>query len=563
MTRRSTAPIPSLSALAIIWFACLAPAHAAAPQQPGSRPPAPAAATATLAGRVTVASERDTPVRRARITLESDVLPQAQLADSDADGRFRFDRLPAGAFRLRAEKPGFVTLAFGARHAFDRGLPIDLKAGQTRAIEVALPRGAALDGRVINQDGDPVQNLVVSAVRLTYGPYGRQPLSLKDTRTDDLGRYRIHSLPPGDYYVQAAPDPLDAVTERQAPGPRPPGVARTYYPGTASPSDAERISLVAGRDATSLDFTVTGVPMARVVLLVVDGTGKAPRALATRLQRVGAPPGEVRGMLQANQSMFPSVPPGEYWAMAAATPSSGTDPEFAAVRATVSGSDLNLTLTTARGMVLNGRLQVEGAEVAATPGLRVVADTVGYELPNPAGSGAPAAPAPVVGADGRFVIPSLFGPRLFRVSGLKDGWALLSVRLGETDITDVPMDVKPADPAVELIVVVTNHTGAISGTLTDARKRLVPNGRVVVFPDDQRQWTVRSRFVKTSLAGIDGSYSIGSLLPGKYLICGLDWLDDGAWLDPDVLRRLRAFASPVTIKGDDRQTIALTLGELR
>lgn len=562
MTRRSIPPIRWLSALAIIWFSCLAPA-VASQQQPGKRPPASAAATATLTGRVTVAGERDTPVRRARITLESDALPQAQLADSDTDGRFRFDRLPAGAFRLRAEKPGFVTLAFGARHALDRGLPIDLRAGQTRSIELALPRGAALDGRVMNQEGDPIQNLVVSAVRLTYGLYGRQPMPLKDTRTDDLGRYRIHSLPPGDYYVQAAPDPIDAVSERQAPGPRPPGAARTYYPGTAAPSDAQRVSLVAGREAANLDFAVGSVLMARVTLQVVDATGKAPRTLGTRLQRVGAPPGEVRAALQANQAMFPSVPPGEYWAMAAATPSPGADPEFAAVRAMVSGSDLNLTLTTARGTVLNGRVQVEGGEVAVPPGLRVIAETVGYELPNPAGSGAPAAPAPVVGADSRFVMTGLFGPRLFRVGGLKDGWALSSVRLGESDITDMPMDVKAADPAVELVVVVTNNTGTIGGMLTDARKRAVPNGRVVVFPDDERQWTVRSRFLKTSLAGIDGSYSVGSLLPGKYLICALDWLDEGAWLDPDLLRRLRAFASPISVKGHDRQTIALALGELR
>jgi hypothetical protein len=562
VTRRSIPPIRWLSAPAIIWFSCLT-AAAAAHQQPGDRPPVPATAPATLTGRLTVGGERDTPVRRARITLESDALPQPQLADSDSDGRFRFDRLPAGTFRLRAEKPGFVTLAFGARHALDRGLPIDLRAGQTRSVELALPRGAALDGRVMNQEGDPIQNLVVSAVRLTYGPYGRQPMPLKDTRTDDLGRYRIHSLPPGDYYVQAAPDPIDAVSERQAPGPRPPGAARTYYPGAAMPSDAERVSLVAGREATSLDFTVASVPMARVTLQVVDTTGKAPRTLGTRLQRVGAPPGEVRGVLQANQAMFPGVPPGEYWAMAAATPSPGADPEFAAVRVTVSGSDLNLTLATARGTVLNGRVQVEGGEVATTSGLRVGADTVGYELPNPSGSGAPAAPGAAVGADGRFVIAGLFGPRLFRVGGLKDGWALSSVRLGESDITDTPMDVKPADPAVELVLVVTNDTGTIGGMLTDARKRAVPNGRVVVFSDDERQWTARSRFLKASLAGVDGSYSVGSLLPGKYLVCAVDWLDDGAWFDPDVLRRLRAFASPISVKGHDRQTIALTLGELR
>jgi len=562
MIRERIVVVRWLSALAFIWLSCLAHASEAR-QQPQNRPPASGAATGTLTGRVIVAGARDTPVRRARITLESNALQQIQLADSDADGRFRFDRLPAGVFRLRAEKPGFVTLSFAARHAWDRGLPIELKAGQTRTIELALPRGAALDGRLTNQEGDPIQNLVVSAVRLTYGLYGRQPLSLKDARTDDLGRYRIHSLPAGDYYVQATPDPSDALSERQAPGPRPPGPARTYYPGNAAPSDAQRVSLVAGREAAGLDFIVASLPMARVTVQVVDATGKAPRALSTRLQRVGAPPGEVRGVLQGNQAMFPAVPPGEYWAMAAATQSPGGAPEFAAVRATVSGGDLALTLTTAQLPALNGRMQVEDGGTTPSSGLRVIAETVDYELPNPAGSGAPVALAPAVGADGTFVIPNVPGSRLFRLSGLPEGWVVSSVRLGESDITDVPTDLKPTEPPVELVVIVTNNTGAINGVVIDAQKRPVPNGRVVVFPEDERQWTARSRFLKAALAGIDGAYSIGSLVPGKYFVCALEWLDDGAWLDPDALRRMRAFASPVIVTGADRQTIALMIGELR
>ncbi len=563
MSRRTSPLCRRLTALALLFLACVVPAASAQPQTPG-RSPAAGVATATLAGRLTIGGERETPVRRARITLESSALSQPQLADSDAEGRFRFDRLPAASFRLRAEKPGFVTLAFGATHAGDRGVPINMAAGQTRTIELALPRGAALDGRVTNQEGDPVQNLVVSAVRLTYGPYGRQPASIKDARTDDLGRYRIHSLPPGDYSVQAAPDPLDALTERQAPGPRAPGAARTYYPGTPNPSDARRITLVAGRDATGLDFTVGSVSLARVTLRVVDSTGNVPKAVATRLQRVGAPPGEVRGiMTQGGQAVFPSVPPGEYWALAAATPSPGAEPEYTAIRTTASGSDLAITLTTARAAVLKGRVQAEGGTIPVTTTLRVVADAIEFELPNPAGPGTPAAPLPVVGADGTFVVSGLLGRRVFGLSGLPEGWALSSVRLGESDVTDVPTSVTPTDAAAELVFVVTNSTGVVSGKLIDAQKRPRPNGRIVVFSDDERQWTARSRFVKATLAGVDGAYSIGSLLPGKYLIGAVDWLDEGAWLDPDVLTRLRAVASPVTIKGSDRPTITLTLGELR
>ena len=514
---------------------------------------------------MTIAGERDVPIRRARLTLESDALPQPQLGDSDTDGRFRFAGLPAGSYRLRAEKPGFVTTAFGARHARDRGLPIDLASGQTRPANLALPRGAALDGRIVNAEGDPVQNLVVSAARLTYGPYGRETVLVKDARTDDLGRYRIHSLPPGDYYVQAAPDPRDLLSERQATGPRPPGIARTFYPGTPSVSDAERLSLTAGRDATGLDFTLTAVPIARVTLRVVDSTGKPPKALSTRIQRVGSPPGEVRGaLIPPNQAMYPSVTPGDFWIMAAATPAApGAEAEYVASLMSISGSDLNLTLATAPGFALAGKVVSIGGTVARLTGLRVRAEGVEYELPNPAGSGAPAAPAPAVAADGAVVVGGLVGPHLFRLDGLPGGWSLVSVRLGDADVTDLPIDLKTADGPRELVLTVTDHTGTITGAAVDAQKRTVPNARIVVFPEGEGGWSARSRFVKTTLAGPDGAYSIGSLLPGRYLACAVEWLDDGAWFDPDLLRGLRAGASPIQVEPGDRRTVMLTLGGRR
>jgi len=544
---------------------CITTSTLGAAQQPRDQPAAVSAGTGTLTGRVTVATERELPVRRARVILESASLPQPQVGDTDADGRFRFERLPAGAYRLRAEKPGFVTMSFGARHARDRGQPVDIVPGRTSTANITLPRGSALEGRIVNAEGDPVQNLVVSAVRLTFGPYGRQPFTIRDARTDDLGRYRIHSLPAGDYYVHAAPDPTDALVERQVPGPRPPGLARTFYPGTPNASEAQRITLAVGGEAGGLDFTPAAVPLARLTLRVEDSAGKGPRTPGVRLQRVGAPPDEVRGtMLPSNQAMFPAVPPGEYWVMAAAIPAGGGDPEFAVARHTIAGADLSLTMRTESAGSVAGHVVTDEGPLPDLLRVRLRANTVDYELPNPSGAGAAAPAPPPIAAGGSFVLKGLPGRRVVRLDGLPAGWALSSVRLGEADISDIPSEIRPAEPAAPLVVTVTSRTGVVAGMVTaGGGKRPVPNARVVLFTPDERQWDFRSRYIRTALAGADGAYVLEGLLPAVYLACALDWLDEGSWFDPDILRRLSTTASRVSVEASGRQTLGLVLGELR
>ncbi len=422
----------------IAWMAAPLPA---ASQPARDAPAKPVAGSAAISGRLLIAGEREYPVRRARVTLESDVLAEPRLADSGTDGRYRFDQLPPGIYRVRAEKPGFVTWSFGARHAYDPGQPIQLASGSARTADIGLPRGAALEGRVVNQEGDGVANLVVSACRVSYGPYGRQAAMIKESRTDDLGRYRIHSLPAGDYVVQAAADPLDAFTQRQAPGTRPPGVARTYYPGTANLSEADWVTVAAARDAANLDFGLIGVPVAQLTVTVLDSSGKAPATMAARVQRVGAPPGEVRGAAMKNQVMFRGVPAGEFWVMAAATPASGAPPEYALTRASVAGSDAALTLRTSPALAGTRarrarRLLDGGSVVRGRPGARRIG---GSRTAQPGGSAAPLPAPPVTWRrTARSSLKGVFGPMLFRLGALPAGWVLVSVRLGDQEIIDTP-----------------------------------------------------------------------------------------------------------------------------
>jgi protocatechuate 3,4-dioxygenase beta subunit len=524
-----------------------------------------AAGSTSLTGRVTVAGPgQPTPVRRARVTAQAENSGAIFTTDTDTTGEFRFGELPPGAYRVRAEKAGFVPAEPPGR-AFARPAAIDVKSGRPSRLDIAMQRASAVEGRLLNDNGEPLANIFVTAARLTFTQYGRRPTQVRQVRTDDLGRFRLHTLPPGEYIVQAAPDPLAPVGPPPAPGERPQGLAMTYYPGTPRLEEAQRVTLGPGQELSDCDFRLTTVPTVAVLGRIVDSAGKKPSSFSFRLQRVGSPPGELRGFSipPDNFFQFRAVPPGDYWLMGSSSAPAGGDTEFALVRLNVTGDPLReQVLTTSRGAALAGRIEIDGGGPRAMPtGLQVVAHQTEFELPVATGSSA-ATPVPV-GADGTFSMSSVFGPRLIRLIRSPADWAVKSVWLDDLEITDTATDFRATDKPRTLRIVVVAGTPAISGTVTNARNQPAGYARVVAFTDNSRRWGIHSRWIKGVEAGADGLYSVAGLLPGRYFVVAVSYLDDGAWEDPDVLGRLQALASPVVVGGQAASPIALKVREWR
>src|SRR5919198_99422 len=74
--------------------------------------------------------------------------------------------------------------------------------------------------------------------------------------TDDLGRYRLYALPPGRYIV--------SVVVGEAAISDVPGYARSYFPGTPTPIDAQYVSLERSQDVSGIDISLSRTPTARV-----------------------------------------------------------------------------------------------------------------------------------------------------------------------------------------------------------------------------------------------------------------------------------------------------------
>src|SRR6266851_5074941 len=249
------------------------PARDVAPIKTGAKVDV-AIGTGVIRGRVLAAATGE-PLRKARVSISSDA-GEHDPVFSDNDGRFELIGLQAGRHTLSAAKAGYVTTKFGARRLIDRATPVEVADGSViEHIEIRLPRGAAINGHVVDDLGDPLVDQSVTAGRVVHtGGRATFVQSGSAGRTDDLGEYRISGLPAGTYVVSVSSTPGPMANDfrviitsgfRVAGGTvlaggsdslRNTGWARTYYPGATSLSAAQPITVRVGEEAEAIDFAV-------------------------------------------------------------------------------------------------------------------------------------------------------------------------------------------------------------------------------------------------------------------------------------------------------------------
>ena len=232
----------------------------------------------------------DPTIRRAQVRISgAEVAPKAAL--TDAEGRFEFRDLPAGRFSLQTSKSGFVSVQYGQTRPFESGKPIELADKQSLDnADVSMPRGSVIAGRIVDEFGDAIPDVSVTAVRQSWQNGRRRlvPSPGRIAQTNDLGQYRIYGLPPGDYYVSATLRGAALETIEMefvsfggvsigggptAPAPKS-GYSSTYYPGTPNIAEAQRVTVPAGQESSSADFALVAVRLAKVSGIVIGSDGK-------------------------------------------------------------------------------------------------------------------------------------------------------------------------------------------------------------------------------------------------------------------------------------------------
>ena len=113
---------------------------------------------------------------------------------------------------------------------------------------------SVISGRVLDDLGEPIAGVTVWVLQTRFVQGRRQLVATgANASTDITGRYRLLSLPPGDYAVMGttrATWPHDSDPKQVF------GYAPTYFPGTSTAAQAQRVKLGVAQEASGIDFSL-------------------------------------------------------------------------------------------------------------------------------------------------------------------------------------------------------------------------------------------------------------------------------------------------------------------
>lgn len=514
--------------------------------------------SALIRGRVT-AADTGRPLRRARITVSGSPLVSGRSTSTNARGEFEIKDLPAGRFTIYVTRGGYIPTWLGQRTPDEPPRPLELVEGQTvDKVDFALPRMGIISGRVVDETGEAVGDVVVYAMRPEFYRGRRRFVPVgRDVRTDDTGRYRLLNVPPGEFVVMASlRETWVAGRERHVYG-----YAATYFPSVASVRDAARVKVALGQETPNTDIALVASRAAVISGIATrsDGAPLAGASVSLGVQMMGPSGGTSFGLgssaVAADGSWrIPNIPPGEYH-LEVTSRDRERSPERASTTLVVQGADISgVALVADAGGTVSGTIVADGGRQlpSSTAPVRVTAHGVG---PDQAASGVPPDGTDGrVDEGGRFALSGVFGPSLLRVVGLPRGWDVLRIESSGRDLSDAPIEVRGGQ-TLEFQIVVTDRLPHVQGRVTNEKGESV-EGVVLLFPADTAKW-VDASLLRTARPDQSGTFRFEQLRPGDYLAIALRTVARWQAADPEFLEGLRSRATSVTLREGASEQLSL------
>ena len=480
---------------------------------------------------------------------------RTETAVTDAAGRFEFPALPAGQYRVIAtagpNRGRYLPAGFASRRPNDAGRLIVVTAGQDVSADIALPGASAMEGRVVDDAGEPVTGALVSAARVIPGSPVVERVAGFPAHTDDLGRFRLYGLEPGSYVVA-----VEGTRTGTAVGGGESFIT-TFHPSSVSVAGAQRVQIAAGQDVAGVDIQYIRSRRFSVSGTVIDSQGQPFGGASATLVKpaLGGLASQYVGVDGHGRFALSDLDPGEYKLEVRAPRRGSPDgrSEFAEVALQLTGDLPDLTVVTRPGITLSGRLVFAdgGVPDGALPAVALydgaVDSRVRYEA------------TARLDADQRFAFSDVFGAKLLRLAGPQH-YALTAVLLGGADITDAPTVFRPEhDGLVE--VVVTARAAALDGQVKDDRGAAAPDSTMILFPEDRASWKMASPRVRVVEVDEGGRFSVPALAAGRYLAVAV--ANEGfripSFAGEEMFALLSGAAVPVTLKPGERRALDLPL----
>jgi hypothetical protein len=515
-------------------------------------------------GRV-VSAETGVPLALATVEISSTKLlttavpSLSRTATSDDDGAFEFTELPAGDFTLSVTRAGYHLA--GSRRFSQAGFQrVSVQQRQTVAVTLAMNRGGAIAGRIVDEWGEPVAAVRVHALRYAHGMDGSRvatSVGIGDY-TDDLGRFRVYGLPPGNFVVVAqgvspSPDLEASIVRAQGirtafnltmPGPPPP----TYFPGTLSEAGAQVLSLGPGEEA-SVQFAMQSGRGMRVSGTAFTSRGTPAAGVVTMWPRRGNLSTRRESIRSDGTFIVAGVLPGDYWINV--NNRVGGAGETASVPITVADADISgLSIVMRGGATLRGTVVFEGNRPRSPFGLTArFAD--GRSGPHAVLG---AAGFITVGADGRFEAKDVIGRVTFTAVG--DDWVVKSVTAGGAEVLESGIDLEGKDVVDGIRITVTDKFSSVGGRVVSADGKPLSDYLVALLRLDAVSQA--SPAIRTLRTDDGGRFEAARLRPGSYVAGVVDDLEEGYHHSAQFQARLRELGQRFTV--GESEAVMLDLG---
>lgn len=496
---------------------------------------ATASATYRIAGSVINASTGE-PVRRATVAALSEDNGQiVQSTQTDAEGRFALEHLPAGKYPLTASRRGFRTSFYDEHDDYNSAIVTGPDQDTSHLVFRLMP-GAVLHGVVTGDGGDPAENASVILFRREHGSpdgEGKDAIRQDDgTMTDDTGAYEFSNLRAGEYYLAVVATPWYAM---HAPV-RSAGTNEdssldvaypvTFFDSTTNEAAATPIELEAG-SRQEADISLHEVPALRLqVVAPRRGSGIVQPELRTIVfgAQVLAEGGGYGDPLHTGMVEFSGVAPGRYELVQGDPPriseldagSSGVvDPNAGAPAVTVTGM---LRSATGAPVPENVNLELDPVDGRNQAGMQINA------------------------RKGEFRFDAVPGG-LWSIAASAQGNSLPVVAVAAAGAVTPGNQFAVRDRSVSIVATISSSLSRVQGfARNDGRG--VPGAMIVLVP---RQPSAYRALVRRDQSDSDGSFSLRDVPTGQYTVIAIQdgWKLD--WTDRETMTRYLSRGVPVTV----------------
>jgi hypothetical protein len=490
----------------------------------------------------------------------------ARAATTDAEGKFVFEGVEAGNYFLMVQKQGYVA----ARQSGIAGRSIRVTAGQeVSGLEYKVQPQAVITGRVVDDEGEPVQGIPVMVMQRRFMNGKRRWMQSNGGTTNDLGEFRIFNLPPGKVVVSAMPNrgramafagPLVAtqfggeVNEQQ--------YVPTYYPNAFDSEQATVIETKPGQTISNVDIQLRRGTVFRISGRVIDPESQGgPMRFGVSAMRSDDTMRGGEGASTKPDGTFEirGVRPGTYTLTATTYDQrmSAGQRRLGVARLDVSGDVEGVNIEIKSGFKVSGTVAIQTANTGEK------ADPKSASIMfAPAEQGMFFGPPPqvTVAADGTWSAESVT-PGVYRLNAMlrsTDGAPsyVAAVTVGGEDYLGRELDMTQG-PVGPIRVVMSTNSGTINGTLDTSDASSEGASFAVAIPVEAKFRLVDQ--VRPSQVAQDGSYSIRGLRPGEYLVFAFDQYQSGALEDPEIFKQVEQKGVRVKVTAGQASTAQVKL----